>query len=134
MLKPSEHGRGYVGYMLAPTVGGKVQRVWAHQAVMLAFVGPRPNGQEIRHLDGDPSNNRRSNLRYGTHAENMRDALDQGTWRNQNLPKTHCPQGHPYDEANTYFHVNKRTGWKNRQCRACRTARAMRSATMNASP
>lgn len=30
-------------------------------------------------------------------------------------PKTHCAQGHPYDEANTYW---RKSGW--RDCRACR--------------
>jgi len=29
--------------------------------------------------------------------------------------KTHCPQGHPYDEDNTYWHPGRR----HRQCRAC---------------
>lgn len=35
----------------------------------------------------------------------------------RNARKTHCPKGHPYDEANTY--VNPNTGW--RLCRACKT-------------
>jgi len=30
--------------------------------------------------------------------------------------KTHCKKGHPYDEANTYWHYN----WKGYQCRGCR--------------
>jgi hypothetical protein len=33
--------------------------------------------------------------------------------------KTHCPQGHPYDEANTWRHPVK--GW--RQCRTCSRSR-----------
>lgn len=33
----------------------------------------------------------------------------------ENAAKTQCPQGHPYDEANTY--VNPHTGW--RSCRIC---------------
>ncbi len=37
-----------------------------------------------------------------------------------NARKTHCPQGHPYDEANTY--VNPRTG--GRMCRTCNRERA----------
>jgi hypothetical protein len=40
---------------------------------MLAFVGPRPPGLEIRHLDGDPGNNALNNLRYGTRSENLVD-------------------------------------------------------------
>jgi len=33
-----------------------------------------------------------------------------------NSRKTHCPQGHPYDEANTFYVRNQR------QCKACRRA------------
>jgi len=33
---------------------------------MLAFVGPRPDGMEIIHKDGDPCNNALTNLEYGT--------------------------------------------------------------------
>lgn len=37
---------------------------------------------------------------------------------NHEAQKTHCPQGHPYDEANTYwFHGTKR------MCRACNRER-----------
>ena len=42
--------------------------------------------------------------------------------------KTHCPQGHPYDDANTYHYrkVDKRTGitYHERQCRTCRRERS----------
>ena len=72
-----------------------------HSLVMLAFVGPRPDDLEIRHLDGDVRNARLSNLRYGTHLENAADQRGHGT--NANLRKTHCPKGHLYDEANTRF-------------------------------
>jgi hypothetical protein len=33
--------------------------------------------------------------------------------------KTHCPQGHPYDEENTYVYINKKTGRRSRHCRTC---------------
>lgn len=35
-----------------------------------------------------------------------------------NASKTHCPQGHPYDEHNTY----KLKGRNARRCKACRRA------------
>lgn len=44
-----------------------------HHLVLLAFVGPRPEGLETRHLDGNCRNNSLSNLTYGTHKENMAD-------------------------------------------------------------
>lgn len=49
-----------------------------HSLVMEAFVGPRPDGQEIRHLDGDPENFRLSNLAYGTKEENDADKRRHG--------------------------------------------------------
>ena len=50
-----------------------------HTLVLLAFEGPRPKGQVCRHLNGNPLDNRPSNLRWGTHKENMQDQLRHGT-------------------------------------------------------
>jgi DNA-binding transcriptional regulator YiaG len=47
--------------------------VFVHRLVMLAFVGPCPAGHEVRHINGDPSDNRLVNLRYGTRSENQKD-------------------------------------------------------------
>lgn len=44
-----------------------------HLLVLAAFVGPRPEDQEGRHLDGDRSNNRLPNLAWGTKLENEAD-------------------------------------------------------------
>jgi hypothetical protein len=35
-----------------------------HALVMLAFAGPRPDGYEVEHTNGDALDNRRANLRY----------------------------------------------------------------------
>lgn len=83
-----------------------------HQLVAEAFLGVRPAGMQIRHLDGDPANNNISNLAYGTCSENQYDRVRRG--RDHNARKTACKRGHPFDEANTY-----RTATGNRQCRAC---------------
>jgi hypothetical protein len=50
-----------------------------HQLVLEAFVGPRPKDCEVRHLDGNPSNNRLDNLDWGTKAENEADKIKHGT-------------------------------------------------------
>jgi len=50
-----------------------------HQLVLEAFVGPRPENCQVRHLDGDPSNNRLDNLAWGTKAENEADKIKHGT-------------------------------------------------------
>lgn len=46
---------------------------FVHRLVLLAFVGPPEAGQECRHLDGDPTNNKLGNLKWGTKSENMAD-------------------------------------------------------------
>ena len=51
-----------------------------HILVMLTFVGPKPEGQCVRHLDGDPSNNALTNLAYGTLSENQRDRIEHKTY------------------------------------------------------
>lgn len=61
-------------------VDGVHKTVAVHKAILLAFVGPRPESNtDIRHLDGDFTNNRLSNLRYGTRQENEADKLAHGT-------------------------------------------------------
>ena len=53
---------------------GKRHTRLLHRLVLEAFVGPRPDGDESRHLDGNPLNNTLANLRWGTHAENTADS------------------------------------------------------------
>jgi len=52
---------------------GKQKKVSVHLLVLIAFVGPRPEGLQGRHLDDDKSNNRLSNLEWGTASRNMRE-------------------------------------------------------------
>jgi len=51
-----------------------------HILVLEAFVGPRPKGMVARHIDDDPLNCRRSNLRWGTRAENTEDRHKNKGW------------------------------------------------------
>ncbi len=89
-----------------------------HRLVAAAFIGMSPEGQEVRHKDGDTLNPRARNLEYGTRSENNLDAVRHGThWKSA---ITHCPQGHPYDEANTRWYRNSR------YCKACHRARSSR--------
>ena len=55
----------------------KVSRVG--RLVLFAFRGPPPSGHECCHNDGDPQNNRLSNLRWDTAAANQRDRVKHGT-------------------------------------------------------
>jgi hypothetical protein len=52
---------------------GKSNFIAVHLLVMLAHVGPRPKGQEVRHGRGGKLDNRLTNLCYGTAAENTHD-------------------------------------------------------------
>lgn len=52
-----------------------------HALVALAFIGPRPEGSVVRHLDGDHDNNRVTNLAYGTQSENVADTARHGRKR-----------------------------------------------------
>lgn len=84
-----------------------------HRLVLLAFTGPAPDKHEALHRDGNPGNNRIDNLSWGTRSENLYDRVRHGT--HHMAVKTHCPQGHPYDDVNTY---RTRDG-KRRMCRTC---------------
>jgi hypothetical protein len=80
-----------------------------HKLVLLTFRGPCPPGEESRHLDDNPKNNRLSNLVYGTHGQNEQDKT-----RNGGRPVvTHCVNGHEYTEANTTVTS------QGKKCRTC---------------
>lgn len=51
--------------------------------VLEAFVGPCPEGMECCHYDDDRSNNRLNNLRWDTHANNVRDGYRNGAKRSR---------------------------------------------------
>ena len=54
--------------------------VGVHRLGALTFLGPPPPGATVcRHFDGDPTNNRPENLRWGTPKENSDDMLRHGT-------------------------------------------------------
>ena len=57
-----------------------------HQLIMRTFVGPPPAGEEVRHKNGVPTDNRLCNLEYGTRTENILDVFYQGkAWRKLNI-------------------------------------------------
>lgn len=49
-----------------------------HSLILEAFHGPRPEGMQVCHIDGDRFNNRLSNLRYGTAKDNADDRFFHG--------------------------------------------------------
>jgi hypothetical protein len=57
-----------------------VQTVWnVHTIVARAFLGAPPDGMEVCHCNGQRTDNRRCNLRYGTRKQNAADRTCHGT-------------------------------------------------------
>lgn len=50
-----------------------------HRLVTAAFIGPQPEGQWVRHVDGNAHNNVLANLAYGSPQENIDDKQRHGT-------------------------------------------------------
>lgn len=73
ILRPARCASGHWSTPL-----GRGSGKFVHVLVMLAFVGPPPEGHEVAHNDGDPSNNSLSNLRYATRSGNMLDKVHHG--------------------------------------------------------
>lgn len=74
LLKPARKPCGHMSIVLGRGVGSRD----VHVLVLEAFVGPRPPIHEGPHWDDDPSNNKLSNLRWGTRSDNLLDAVRNG--------------------------------------------------------
>lgn len=76
ILSPTPDKNGYqiVGF----TVDGKRKKYAVHRLVLGAFVGPRPEGKQCAHWDGNPGNNNLDNLRWTTAAGNTADKIRHG--------------------------------------------------------
>lgn len=76
ILKPTPDKYGYEYVSLY--CEGKHKRGKIHQLVAEHFVGARPDGLTVNHIDGNKRNNRSSNLEYISNADNMRHAWQMG--------------------------------------------------------
>jgi hypothetical protein len=103
---PAGYGRFYDGHRDA----------MAHRFAYETWNGPVPNGTTIDHLCRNRCCVNPDHLEAVTHRENL---LRGNTVSALNARKTHCPRGHPYDEANT--HIQRDGG---RICRQCNRDRA----------
>lgn len=110
-LKQTPQGRGYLKVRIP-----NIKQELSHRLVAAAFLGPCPEGMEVRHGDGVRDNNQIGNLCYGTVRDNAQDAMRHGTHQGAVMSaKTECPEGHQYSPENTY--INPSTG--GRHCRTC---------------
>lgn len=117
VMKQRPNARGYATLRL--TQGGVQRSHEVHRFVALAFLGPKPEGMEVRHLNGDKMDPRAANLIYGTRSENGLDKRQHGVDRN--AAKTHCSNGHEFNEENTYVLASRPN---TRYCRPCSHARS----------
>lgn len=94
---------------------GTLKNNLAHRVVYEEVVGRIPEGMQLDHLCRVRNCVNPEHLRPVTIKENVL-ALGSLSLPRLNLDKTHCPQGHAYDDANTIK-------WRGeRACRACRRA------------
>lgn len=70
---------GYLCVTLQKPDGNRCSKYAVHALVAAAFLGPRPDGMQVAHADGDRSNARLDNLRYATALENAEDKRRHGT-------------------------------------------------------
>lgn len=114
LLKRTKYGPRYPAVILYRN--GKRDPQPIHRLMLLAFVGPPPDGMIGLHWDDDPENNTLENLRWGTYGENRADAIRNGA-RSRPVAVV-CVNGHDYTPENTYVSPK---GVK--QCRICKYER-----------
>jgi len=79
ILRGSAGRRGYPEVSLYGPEGKTSRKtIRVHNLVAAAFIGPRPRGHQVRHLDGNSSKCWSFNLAYGTAKDNMDDAIRLG--------------------------------------------------------
>jgi len=92
IIEPS-YSHGYQNVSLFRN--GRQKNMRVHRVVMLAFVGPLPQGMVTRHLNGIKDDNRLTNLTYGTQRENVLDMVAHGN--HGMASKENCKKGHPLE-------------------------------------
>ncbi len=109
-----QHIRDQGGH-LGCSLGKGCNNIGVHRAVALAFHGPAPDGLEVLHINGIPTDNRPENLRYGTQFENILDVYYQGrAWKRLTIEDVEAIRfglyaGHSYAELAHEFSVSAGT-------------------------
>lgn len=119
---------GYRQVALSDSAGQKSFNV--HILVALAFIGNRPSREHVCHVNGDPSDNRVENLRFGTASENAWDAVHHGT--HTAVQKMYCPRGHDLRLPNLVKSLWDKKQY--RDCLSCSRARAKTGYHKNLKP
>ena len=80
IMKPQINNSGYARVSITM---GKSKYLYVHHLMALAFIGSRPEGHDVNHINGDKLDNRAINLEYVTRTENMRHARRLGLQDNR---------------------------------------------------
>lgn len=94
--------------------GGTAPYMYAHRWAWAHWNGPIPDGLDVLHHCDNPKCVRQDHLYAGTQSQNNLDAYRRGRHPgNGNREKTHCRNGHEFNEANTRHARGERV------CRVC---------------
>lgn len=86
-LRPTTKATGGYPQVTLHAQDGRQKRYHVAHLVAAAWIGPRPDGMEVCHNNGNNTDNRSSNLRYDSRANNEADKLAHGTLlRGEALP------------------------------------------------
>ena len=95
VLRPGPTKSGHLYVALGHGAAGKP----VHQLIARTFIGPRPEGADVCHNDGDPTNNCVDNLRYDTRTNNILDVYRSGKrWRKLSLEDIRAILNEPLTE------------------------------------
>lgn len=106
---------GYIGHKGYGSFIHRGTRRFAHRAAYEIYVGPIPDGYEVHHKCFNRACVNPRHLEATTHIDNVAAST---------AVRTHCMNGHPFDEANTIY-VNNGTV---RACLTCRREAGKRNA------
>ena len=114
--KASQLASGHMALQLRS--GDRAETLYVHRLVVESFIGAIPEGMEVRHLDGDPTNNHLPNLAIGTRTEQRLDDVRNGVhWQ---AGFTHCKRGHLLEPPYLVDSRYERDG--HRICKPCNWA------------
>lgn len=76
LLKQDVHKTGHIAVWLS--LDGRMRSLLVHRLVLMAFIGPCPDGMEACHWNDDPGDNRLENLRWASRRDNNLDRVRNG--------------------------------------------------------